>query len=179
MSSTNDTTILTMLSRYPDIPADEADRYIAKIQNEENIPLCHAILGRISRDELTEDARQTFDEFKRWSDDRTTRLRQQQFVARHANRETELSLKMNQLHQRGVISDEVMVLYGISGPLPDRDSYSGMTTDEKRVMWEERMSNRFGPNWRERFSQRVNAMPFFTWRQVKSDQIINWQREGF
>ena len=41
--STNDTTILSMLSRYPDMPEDEADGYISKIEHEENIELLEII----------------------------------------------------------------------------------------------------------------------------------------
>ena len=29
-----------MLSRYPDMPEDEADGYISKIEHEENIEIC-------------------------------------------------------------------------------------------------------------------------------------------
>ena len=54
MTSTIDTTILTMLSRYPDIPRSEADEYINQIEHEENIPLCHAVIGRIDPEELVD-----------------------------------------------------------------------------------------------------------------------------
>lgn len=179
MISSNDTTILTMLSRYPDIPAEEADKYIAKIHNEDNIPICHAIIGRISPDALEGDSRQTYDEFKRWSDDRTRRVRQQQYVARRNNKETDLSLKMNQLHAKGIISDEVMMLYGISGPLPERNTYVAMSPEEKLALWEEKLANRFGPNWRSRFGDNVTNLPIFTTRKITCVQPINWQREGF
>lgn len=176
MISANDTTILAMLSRYPDMPAEEANRYIDKIEHEENIPICHAVLGRISKEELSEDAKLTFEEFSLWSERRTRRVREEQWTARRRQKETNLALKMNLLHQRGIINDETLLLYGISGELPERGMYMSLTQEEKQAIWEERMENRFGPNWRNRFSNlRVRIFDF----NKKEYNKINWNKDGF
>lgn len=169
MISTNDTTILAMLSRYPNMPPEEADSYIAKIEHEENIPICHAVIGRIDKSELDEDARETFTQFSVWSERRTRRTRDEQWTARRREKETRTSIRMNQLHDMGVISDEVMLLYGISGPLPEREMYSSMSQVEKEAMWRDRIESRFGPT----------RLQFFRCRRTYEVGKVNWQKEGF
>lgn len=178
MISTNDTTILAMLSRYPDMSVQEADSYIAKIENEENIPICHAVLGRIHKSELQEDARRTYEEFNLWSQRRTRRVREEQWTTRRRQKETSLALKMNQLHQRGIVSDEILLLYGISGDLPEREMYIELNSDEKQALWEERMESRFGPNWRNMFARRNIGQPLFSHRKFEYKKT-NWLTEGF
>lgn len=174
MTSTVDTTILSVLSRYPDIPADEADEYIAKIEHKENVPLCHAVIGRIKPDELNEDIRRTYDEFIRWSLDRTRRFRNEQIEDRYRRRENRTSIRMTQLHQQGRISDEMMLLYGISGDLPERHVYIELSEDEKKALFSERMERRFGLNWRRRF----NNLPMLFQHRIFT-QKHNWLKEGF
>lgn len=163
-----------MLSRYPDMPGDEADEYISKIEHEENVPVCHAVIGRIDKDQLNEEARQTFEEFQRWSLDRTRRVRQEQWSARQRRKETRLALRMNELHQKGVVSEQMLLMYGISGPLPEREMYMAMTPEEKEALWSQRMESRFGPNWRHRFRN----LPAFMQRRIEASQV-NWRVEGF
>ncbi len=174
--SANDTTILAMLSRYPNMPPEEADCYISKIENEENIPICHAVLGRITKEQLSDDAKRTFEEFSLWSERRTRRTREEQWTARRRQKETNLSLRMNQLHQKGVINDDIMILYGISGELPERGMYMALTQQEKQAIWEERMESRFGPNWRTRFSSM--GLRLFNLNKKEYNKI-NWSKEGF
>lgn len=174
MISVNDTTILAMLSRYPDMPGEEADSYIAKIENEENISVCHAVIGRIAKEELDDDARRTYEEFHRWSMDRTRRVRSEQWSARQRQKETRMALRMNELHQKGVISEQVLVLYGISGPLPERNMYAALSAEEKEAIWVQRMESRFGPNWRQRFRN----LPAILQRRIETT-TINWRKEGF
>ena len=59
---------------------------------------------------------------------------------------------MNELHKKGIISDEIMILYGISGELPEINMYKEMSFEEKQSIWEEKMEDRFGPEWRQRFN---------------------------
>ena len=174
MTSTVDTTILSVLSRHPNIPADEADEYIAKIEHEENVPLCHAVIGRIEPEELNENARRTFDEFMRWSTDRTRRFRNEQVDDRYRRKANRTAIRMTQLHQRGLISDEMMLLYGISGELPERRVYIELSEGEKEAFFDERMERRFGPDWRRRFSN----LPTFLQRRMFT-QKHNWLKEGF
>lgn len=168
----NDTTILAMLSRHPDIPREEQDEYISKIQHEENVPLCLAVLGRVPREDLTPSARQTFDEFSRWSSDRTRRMKNEQMTDRYRRRENRTAIKMSQLHERGIISDQVLMLYGISGDLPERHVYSQLTIEEKRELWEDRMERRFGPTWRTN----IRSVPRM-FQETHGGH--DWIREGF
>jgi hypothetical protein len=175
--SNNDATILTMFTRYPDISDQEADLYLAKMDSEESKLVGEALLGRKERKDLDDGVRAIYDIYKNWSDDRTQRLRNEEIVARHNKKETDLSLKLNRLHQKGLINDEVMVLYGISGPLPDRMQTARMTQNEKIAMAQQRMEGKFGPNWRERF--RSMNIPLITSKIVNISRGINWAEEGF
>ncbi len=174
--STNDTTILAMLSRYPDIPDEEADEYITGIEHEENVPICHAVIGRIPPEQLDPEARQVYQEFRRWSLDRTRRFRNEQVSARRRQQETRTTIRMTQLHERGVISRETMLLYGISGDLPDREVYMALTPEEKEALWEDRIERRFGPNWRVTF-RTLGPISFSGTQMIRP--VHDWRQEGF
>lgn len=161
-----------MLSRYPDIPVSEQDEYISKIEFQENIPICMAVVGRISREDLTPSARNTFDEFSRWSENRTRRLKNEQISDRYRRKENKTSIRMAQLHQKGIISDEVMLLYGISGDLPERRVYAQLTESEKQVLWEDRMEQKLGPQWK----RHIRNLPSMF---CETKGVHNWLQEGF
>jgi len=150
--SANDTTILAVLSRYPDMPIEEAEGYISKIEHKPNIEICNAIIGKIRKEDLEDESRLIFEEYNRWSKSKTRRIKQEQWSNRRRQKETYLSLKMNELHKKGIISDEIMILYGISGELPEINMYEEMSFEEKQSIWEEKMEDRFGPEWRQRFN---------------------------
>jgi hypothetical protein len=175
--STNDTTILALLSRYPDIPTEEADEYISNIEHEENVPLCHAVIGRIEPEDLDDEARTTYDEFTRWSLDRTRRFRNEQIDTRQRQKENRTAIRMTQLHEQGLISNEVMLLYGISGVLPERSAYLNLSEEEKEAIWTEKMERRFGPNWRQRF-EGGQLLPSFLRKRVERF-VHDWLKEGF
>jgi len=177
--STNDTTILAMLSRYPAIPIEEADEYISQIEHEENVPICHAVIGRIPPEELNEEARTVYDEFNQWSVDRTRRFRNEQWGGRRSHRENRTAIRMTQLHEKGIISNDVMLLYGISGDMPERGAYMAMSPEEKEAVWAERMERRLGPNWRERFRQRQCRLPVFLQKGMAKYPTHDWLKEGF
>lgn len=172
MISVKDTSILAMLSRYPTMPAEEADRHIAQIEHEENIPLCHAVLGRIPPEELESDTRQTYYEFMRWSEDRTRRFRAERMVRRQTEQIDPVAARLLSLRRQGLIPEETLMLYGISGDLPDRDAYAAMATEERRALWQNRMQQAFGRNWQREFT---NLPAIFT----KEREIHNWIKEGF
>lgn len=177
MISSKDSTILAMLSRYPNIPTEEADLYISKIEHEDNVPICHAVIGRIRREELSEDAKLVFDEFQTWSANRTLRTQQEQWNARRRNKENKLVLKMINLHRLGVIDDSILALYGISGNMPDVNYYRTLNADQKRAIWEQRMESRFGPNWRDLISS-SNFIPISSDIIIKPSKV-NWEKQGF
>jgi hypothetical protein len=86
---------------------------------------------------------------------------------------------MVQLHERGAISNEMMLLYGVSGDMPEREAYLAMTPAEKEALWSDRMEQRLGPNWRERFRQRQFSLPTFLQKGVARYFTHNWLKEGF
>jgi hypothetical protein len=157
------------------MPIEEAKTYIAKIENEENIPICEAVVGIIPKEQLSKEAFSVFKDFMRWSLYRAARTRNEQWTARKRRQETNLSIKMNDLHSKGIVSDETMVLYGISGPLPEKDTYSELSVGQKQSFWEERLSSKFGPNWRSRFPINVRSCKEFGVDGIKH----NWTKEGF
>jgi hypothetical protein len=176
--SANDITILTMFSRYPDISEHESEFYMSKIENKENIPICNAILGKISPDDLSVESRKIFDNLKNWSENRTLRIRQNEIFSRKNKKETDFSLKMNELHQKGIISNETLFLYGVSGDLPDIEEYRQMSYEDKKFLWEDRIANRLGVQWRTRFSQGDNLFLFFK-EKNKFKINFDWKSEGF
>jgi hypothetical protein len=176
--SANDTTILAVLSRYPDMPAAEATGYIAQIEHEENVPVGEAVVGRRDRESLDGDARRTYDEFQRWSADRTRRTVAENISARRRGKETRTALTLNRLHQKGLVTDATLLMYGISGELPARDRYMMMTPEEKNRLWAERMEARFGPNWEARFTNLNMPLPIVIDRRYERTEV-NWMREGF
>lgn len=91
-------------------------------------------------------------------------------VTRAQNKTT---LRMVQLHQQGKISDQVMMLYGISGDLPERKFYEKLSNNEKLALWEERMQLKFGINWR----RHINNLPAM-FRDIEQG-VHNWLQEGF
>lgn len=192
LKSVNDTTILAALSRFPGMPTGEADDLIARIENEQNKPICLAVIGRLDKEELEPDARQTFDEFQRWSVDRTRRTRNEQWTARRSRKETRLALKLNSMYERGMIPHEALLMYGISGDMPDYPAYREMSPEEKEAIWAERMEDRFGPNWREQMDTPDSPLPRFLrerggisvreYRDLTESDFLskpNWKRDGF
>jgi hypothetical protein len=79
---------------------------------------------------------------------------------------------MIKLRDRGVISDEVLLLYGMSGELPDRQRYVKMSQDEGRAFWEKRFNDKLGENWQEHIVQ----LPAIFGRKGLG---TNWLKEGF
>lgn len=161
-----------MLSRYPLMPTEEADRYINQIEHEENIPLCHAVLGRITPEQLEDDTRQTYYEFVRWSEDRTRRFRNERMRHRRLDQDDPIAARLIKLRQRGIMPEEVLLLYGISGDLPDQQTYQSMSIEDRRAFWQDRMGQRFGQAWRRRFNNLPNIL-------IKERRVHDWKKEGF
>lgn len=162
-----------MLSRHPDLPPREIDEHISNLENEENVAVCHAVVGRIDPESLEGDARQTYEEFHRWSLDRTRRFRNEQITARQQSRETREARRLTELHDQGLVSDQFLLMYGIQGELPERSIYFSLNDDEKLAIWTDRMERRFGANWRRRFRQ----LPAFL-KEIDTSEH-NWKIEGF
>lgn len=55
---------------------------------------------------------------------------------------------MVQLYRQGKISRDLLLLWSISGDLPNWETYRGLSTEEKQAIWEAKMEKRLGPEWR-------------------------------
>lgn len=97
---------------------------------------------------------------------------------RRKHQEARMASKMKELHAKGMINDQVLLMFGISGDLPELSSYNRLSTEQKNTIWNEKLSNRFGGNWREDFVEK--GIPVIAVRQLKSIKSdINWRKEGF
>lgn len=86
-----------------------------------------------------------------------------------------LSETMLKMHEKGEISDEILLLYGMSGDLPTKERYQSLEDHEKTQYWSTRMEQRLGPNWRERF----DSLPALLKRVVSNRLIPSWLKDGF
>ena len=120
---------------------------------------------------MNEDQQRTYLEFQRWSRDRTQRVRNEQIAARRQNVNTRLRDRMIQMHSDGSITDEFLLLYAVSGPLPQQ----GFISDrEKQLWWEQRVESNLGVEWRTYLGTRADFM-----KMPKQNLKVNWAKEGF
>lgn len=81
---------------------------------------------------------------------------------------------ITKLHQQGRISDEHVLLYGISGNLPERSTYFQLSIEERETLWHEKIEKKLGPNWKNNFPN----LPLL----IKCHKTVNsnsWLTEGF
>jgi hypothetical protein len=142
------------------------------------VPVCEAIIKRIDREELEEDAKLTFDELDRWSRARTQQTRNEQISARTRRVNTRLALKLTQLNRSGRVSDQTLIMYGVRGELPDMNHYHNMTQEERNAHWEQKMESTFGPHWRHHFESRNEPIFLFRSKSPEKSEIC-WQQHGF
>ena len=105
--------------------------------------------------------------------------KEERFRRAERRRERRTAERMSTFHESGVISDEIMVLYGVSGDMPDRDAYRSMSPEAREALWTERMERKLGVNWRERFRRRQFVLPTFLQKGVAEYFTHNWLKEGF
>lgn len=82
---------------------------------------------------------------------------------------------MLRMHEQGQISDQILLLYGMSGDLPDQENYRTLQEHERHNFWSARMEKNLGPNWRERF----DSLPSLLKRMVSNRLIPQWIKDGF
>lgn len=178
MISANDTSILAMFTRYTDISNEEAEEQMNLLEHEENRGVCEALLGRVPASELDPDQRRTYYEVLNWSTDRTSRIRNEQIVARRRDQNTALRDSMVRLYEAGKIGTKEMMLYAISGPLPDRLEYQQWEPEQKEDFWLNRIEENMADipqsrvNWEE---FRGGVRHWFKFEERKA----NWMKEGF
>ncbi len=81
------------------------------------------------------------------------------------------SAKLLKMKELGQISQELLLLYGISGEMPSRTEYMRMTTEERKLLWHKRMQEQYGYNWRSLFK----TVP----KLLEQSNIHDWKIEGF
>lgn len=99
------------------------------------------------------------------------RMKNEEIAARRQERETRRGTKLMEMYRKGLIQQEVLILYGISGELPPRESMQ--TADEResvKQMFRDRMRTRFGSSWEGR-------LPVF-WISERIG-LHDWLKEGF
>ena len=177
MISINDTTILAMCSRYPDMSDAEIEKNISELEHPENKMVCEALLGKIPITSLTESQNVTYSEVKRWSLDRTCRIKNEQILLRRRNKANKLKEKMLNLYEHGKITKEMMMLYAISGSFPDVMEYRTLRPEQKEEFWFNRIEQRLGES-----QNRVDINEFRGdikhWLKFE-DQKVDWKKEGF
>lgn len=172
---------MTLLSRFPDMPKEEAKSYIRSVEHPEHVRVAMAIVGIMEPEELEMDEKAIYDEFHDWA----TRRREREFEARrvytrrHRRRDMQAALRLARLRTEAQISDELLLLYGISGELPSQEQYLNFTDEEKYLFWDDRMQVRFGPGWRNAFPD-VTLPVFLRQRSFWIAKEKNeWIKAGF
>ena len=174
--STNDNTIMWAICQYPDLKFKEKEQMVAKIENPRIQKIAKALAGLIPLDELTTQERERLVSWETCRNRKQTRIRNEQHQARrNSNEPTRTAQRLLEMRDRGQASEEMLILYGISGDLPVRTTYNQMTKNEQRRIWEERMRNRYGVTWREHF----RTLPSIFEDDVREEIIDEWMKEGF
>jgi hypothetical protein len=94
------------------------------------------------------------------------RIRNEQRNARYKSNETSMAARLKKLNQEGKISDQALLLYGISGNLPERDMYANWDADEREKYWQDRYLSRMGTCWKETIVR-------------QGPEKVAWAKEGF
>lgn len=174
--SPNDKSIIGAICHYPDMKVEEKQKLINKLNNHDLIKITEALAGIKNMSELNAEERSQLIELETWRDDKRTRIKNEQIEARRrSNEPNAFAKKLIEMKNRGLISDDYLFLYGVSGSLPVRSTYAQMTQEERKQIWETRMVNRYGIRWRSYF----NSVPVIF--EDSSDLMLDdeWIKEGF
>lgn len=164
--SHKDAIIMTALSRYPDMPPREASGYISQA-SEAARPVCMALSGRADPDSLPLPQKRLYARYFVWASGRRARLPETPDAARR-RKEIRMCLSVSDLYDRELISDEAMLMFGVSGEFPDLDTYRAMPPGDQEGLWADRLEGRFGPDWAD-------------WFGVKKTKgtVVGWKDNGF
>jgi len=173
MISTRDMSVVAAICKYPDLSEEEKDALLNNVEDQRYIPICSVILGRQERSSLSEIELQVLAEIESWSNYRTMRINAEQRAARYRGEPTQMAKNLIRMRDRGQISEKTLIMYGISGDLPDRAIYHALSQEEKRNLWENRLASRFGTSWRSCFT---TVPSIFNYEEQVSEQ---WLTEGF
>lgn len=172
--SPNDLSILASLSQLPPATAAAADALVARLDDPRHAAVARTLAGGMDEALLSEAEAELFRQVRVRSAERIQRVRDEQEAARRRREETRLAQTLKRLHASGAISDEMLLLYGVSGDLPDLQTYQSLTPGERRRLWSDRIASKLGPDWPSRLGGSRAALPVF-----ETPRPNHWQREGF
>lgn len=171
--SAKDTSIIAMISKFPNLSDDEFDSAINDLDNQEMRKVCMVLVNRASVDTLNEEQREFAYEVAGWHLDGVRTRRTENVERRRSEKEpNKTAQKLLKMRDKGQIDDKVLVLYGISGPILSRPE---QTQEDKMELLRQRVRERFGTRWRERLS-------YPGWLDYGDDAVDmrpDWCREGF
>jgi len=157
---------------YPDMPLEEREKHLNDLEDERYRRVCEVITGTLDHDALNDQEQLVYQEISEWRKQRQQRIKTEQ-VFRRLNtpqRQSTLANNLIRMRDRGQISNDTLMLYGISGTLPARSEYSLLSPEERRKLWNDRLESRLGINWMEL----VDRPP-----SVVSEEEVDWIEEGF
>jgi len=174
--SPNDRSIIGAICHYPDMKKIEKEGMIKKLHDRRLVNIVSALAGLKTLEELSTSERNQLIEMETWRNSKRDRLRNEEIHARRNSSEpSPFARKLLDLRSRGQVTEETLILYGVSGDLPVRRTYNQMTKQEQRRIWEERMIDRYGVTWREYF----RTIPSIFEDDVREEIIDEWMKEGF
>lgn len=165
-----DNSVVAAICHIPDLTDEEIGELVSKIEDPQTKTACRAISGQVNVEELTEDQVRLVLDIQEKRLSKIRRVRDEQIALRRKGLTSSLGQRMIDKYERGEISYETLLVYGVSGTLPDRKVLADMTDRERQDWWDTRMTMRFGVTWRE-ITPIKN--PF------KPSPKANWKKEGF
>lgn len=173
----NDRSIIGAICHFPDMETEEKQKLIKKIQDQNLIHIVEALAGLKNMNDLKVEERNTLVEIETWRDSKRTRIRNEQINARRTSNEPDaFARRLIAMRNRGQISEHHLFLYGISGDLPVRNTYAQMTLEERRQIWNARMTERYGTTWNNYFE----SIPSIFKENYKDSALdYEWIKEGF
>jgi hypothetical protein len=161
--SPKDSSTIAVICAYPDIDDNELNMLLESLETEKSKRICRSIV----RNEpiLPEDEDDTH-RLRCWRNNKQMRIRNEQRNARYKSNETSMAARLKKLNQEGKISDQALLLYGISGNLPERDMYANWDADEREKYWQDRYLSRMGTCWKETIVR-------------QGPEKVAWAKEGF
>ena len=172
----HDRSIIGAICQYPDMSISEKRKAIRKLNDPNLKPIIRVLTGLENSDILSKDDRIVLADIQKWKENRTKRLRNQEIQARRNNNEpTRLAKNLIRLKEQGIITDNTLLLYGVSGDLPEQRTYQQLNLEESRSFWERKFRNRYGDSWRNYF----DTLPSIFDESHKAELSKEWPKEGF
>lgn len=171
MISPKDSSIIAVIFSQPNITSSELEQLYSKMDNPTCRRICEAHIGKIPFEDLNQYEQEALQEIRSWNKEKIMRINNEEVTTRLQERESRRGNKLMEMYRKGIIRQEVLVLYGISGNLPTRNAMQTPTGQEaSKQLFRDRLRSRYGPNWESR-------LPFFG--IVEQVEKHNWLKEGF